>query len=462
VSLRDRLTLLNVILLGGLFIFFGVVAYVVVSVQLYNQIDDSLESAAQQIIAQASVDVSGNMRELVSPDLNVTSNTYVQIWNGDTLIDYYPHIPILQRAFDDAGRRATQPIYRNIAAPSGLPYRVLSVPLVSEHRPIGMLQVATSLDVVDAARGNLLSVLTFSTLFGIAISAIASRGTVGRLLSPLEHITAAADQINRADDLSRRVPYDGPSNDEIGQLVDAFNQTLERLEVLFASQQRFLADVSHELRTPLTVIKGNADLMRRTKEFDLDSLDSIDQEANRLTRMVTDLLLLAKAQAGELPLVKANVQLDTLLTEVFHDMRVLAGTRVRLMLTSIDQLQAIGDRDRLKQVLINLIANAIKFTPAGGEVYLSLSRSGEHAKIIVRDTGPGIPADDLPYIFERFYRAEKSRTRSAVSGFGLGLAIAHWIVEAHGGRIEVNSQEGEGTTFAVWIPLVGEKIKDEG
>ena len=460
-SLRDRLTLLNVILLGGLFVFFGVVAYVVVSVQLYNQIDGSLEATAQQIIAEAGVDVSGNMRELISPDLTVTSNTYVQIWNGETLVDYYPHIPILQRSFDDAGRRASQPVYRNIASPSGLNFRVLSVPLVSEHRPIGMLQIATSLDVVDAARGNLLSVLTFTTIFGIALSAIASRGTVGRLLSPLERISAAADQINRADDLSRRVPYDGPATDEIGQLVDAFNQTLERLEVLFASQQRFLADVSHELRTPLTVIKGTADLMRRTKEFDLESLESIDQEANRLTRMVTDLLLMAKAQAGELPLVKAPVELDSLLTEVFHDMRVLAGTRVRLMLNNIDQLQVLGDRDRLKQVLINLIANAIKFTPTGGEVFLSLGRSADYAKVIVRDTGPGIPAEDIPYIFERFYRAEKSRTRSAVSGFGLGLAIAHWIVEAHGGRIEVNSQEGKGTTFAVWIPLVGEKVKDE-
>ena len=140
--------------------------------------------------------------------------------------------------------------------------------------------------------------------------------------------------------------------------------------------------------------------------------------------------------------------------EVFGEMRVLAGSQVRVKLAEIDQLQVNGDRDRLKQVLINLIANAIKFTPAGGEVFLSLGRSGDHAKLIVRDTGPGIPAEDLPYIFERFYRAEKSRTRSGTSGFGLGLSIAHWIVEQHGGKIEANSQEGKGTTFAVWIPLV--------
>ncbi len=277
---------------------------------------------------------------------------------------------------------------------------------------------------------------------------------MGQFLAPLNIITSAADQINRADDLSRRVPYEGPPEDEIGQLVGAFNQTLERLEVLFTSQQRLIADVSHELRTPLTVIKGNVDLMRRTKSFDTESLDSIDQEANRLTRLVTDLLAIAKAEAGQLPLTKSKLELDALLMEVFNEMRVLAGNRVRVRLMEIDQLQVNGDRDRLKQVLINLIANAVKFTPAGGEVFLSLSRSGDNAKLIVRDTGPGIPAEDLPYIFERFYRAEKSRTRSSATGFGLGLPIAHWIVEQHGGKIEASSQEGRGTTFAVWIPLV--------
>jgi signal transduction histidine kinase len=112
-----------------------------------------------------------------------------------------------------------------------------------------------------------------------------------------------------------------------------------------------------------------------------------------------------------------------------------------------------GDRDRLKQVFINLVANALQYTPQGGEVFLSLQKIGEQARVICRDTGPGIPAEDLPHIFERFYRAEKSRTRRETTGFGLGLSIANWIVERHGGRIEVNSQEGKGTTFAIWLPL---------
>ena len=452
-SLRDRLTFLNVILVGGLFILFGIIAYVVVSLLLYEQIDTLLADTANKVVSEVGLDQTGQMERIIAPNLSLTSNVYIQVWSGERIVDSYPRLDV-NFPVDPIGFEATQPVYRNVDF-SGLRVRVLTVPLFLERRKIGAVQVAAYLSLVDSARRTLLSVLIFATVLGIAIAYIASRGTVEQFIAPLDSITDAADQINHADDLSRRVPFEGDPENEVGQLVNAFNQTLERLEVLFTSQQRFLADVSHELRTPLTVVKGNVDLMRRMKDFDAESLDSIDAEANRLTRLVTDLLLLAKAEAGQLPLTKSNVSLDELLMEVFGEMRVLAGSRVRVKLAEIDQLQVHGDRDRLKQVLINLIANAIKFTPAGGEVFLSLSRSSEHAKIIVRDTGPGIPAEDLPYIFERFYRAEKSRTRSGTSGFGLGLSIAHWIVEQHGGRIEVNSREGQGTTFAVWLPLVG-------
>jgi len=453
-SLRDRLTLLNIVLLGGLFVFFGVVAYVVVTVLLYNQIDNSLEKTAEQLIRQARMDISGEMGGIITPNLKLTSNILVQVWDADKLVDYSPGLGNVKIPLDRLGIRSALPTYRDVTFEEDIRLRVLSVPLVSEGRPVGVVQVAANLNVVDSARRNLLSVLVFSTVLGVAIAALASQASVKQFLSPLETITSAADQINRADDLSRRVPYDGPPEDEIGQLVGAINQTLERLEVLFTSQHRFIADVSHELRTPLTVIKGNVDLMRRMKSFDAESLDSIDQEAGRLTRLVTDLLLLAKAEAGSLPLTKSAVELDTLLMEVFTEMRVLAANKVQVKLTEIDQLQVSGERDRLKQVLLNLVANAIQYTPAGGDVFLSLGRSGDNAKLIVRDTGPGIPAEDLPYIFERFFRAEKSRTRSGTAGFGLGLSIAHWIVEQHGGKIEVSSREGLGTTFAVWLPLV--------
>jgi two-component system, OmpR family, sensor kinase len=325
------------------------------------------------------------------------------------------------------------------------------------HR-IATLQVATSLTVIDAARANLLNILFTAAGIAVAMAGLGSWIVLGRSLAPLDAVTQTAQAINRADDLSRRIPYTGPATDEIGSLIASFNQTLERLENLFTSQRRLLADVSHELRTPLTVIKGSADLMRRMKQLDEESLSSIEQEAGRLTRLVGGLLLLAQAESGKLSLDLKPVEMDTLLLEVFQEMRVLAGGKLHMKMAEIDQAQVHGDRDRLKQVLLNLAGNAIQYTPAGGDVIMGLAKIGEQVRIIVRDTGPGIPAEDLPFIFERFYRAEKSRTRSRISGFGLGLSIAQWIIENHGGTIKVESKEGEGTTFAIWLSLLKESV----
>jgi signal transduction histidine kinase len=155
------------------------------------------------------------------------------------------------------------------------------------------------------------------------------------------------------------------------------------------------------------------------------------------------------------------VELDTLLLEVLNQMQVLAHERMRLNLGSIDQVLVCGDRDRLKQVMVNLVGNAINYTPKSGEIIMALGKVGDKAQLTVTDNGPGIPADDLPHIFERFYRGEKSRTRQRDGkGFGLGLSIAYWIVRNHGGRIEVNSTLGKGTTFCVWLPLAVDNCKE--
>ncbi|MCL4530835.1 MAG: HAMP domain-containing histidine kinase [Chloroflexi bacterium] len=455
-SLRLRLTLLYSTLMGGILIIFGAAVYILISLILLNQVDDALAETVQEILQVTRVNSIGQVNDLNLPPLDLTANTYVQVWGRNGKLETSsPGIAAITQSLDPIGLKTKDPVYRENTI-NGVRLRVLTVPLeVGEHK-IAILQVATSLIVVDSARANLIKILVFAALFAVALTALGSWLVLGRALAPLQIVTETVQVINRADDLSRRVPYTGPPDDEVGSLIEAINQTLERLENLFTSQQRFLADVSHELRTPLTVIKGNVDLMRRMKQLDDESLSNIDQEAGRLTRLVGGLLLLAQAESGKLTLNMARVELDTLVLEVFHEMRILAGSKVHLKMADIDQLQVQGDRDRLKQVLLNLVGNAIQYTPQGGDVFLSLAKVGEQARIIVRDTGPGIPAEDLPFIFERFYRAEKSRTRSKTSGFGLGLSIAQWIVENHGGTIKVESKEGQGTTFAIWLPLLVE------
>jgi heavy metal sensor kinase len=452
-SLRLRLTLLYSTLVGVILLVFGSTVFLLVNILLLNQIDEDLATVARDIISVTRVDSVGELNYVSLPPLDMASNAYVQVWtrNGE-LKSFSPSIAMLDESLDPAGLGAGIPIYHDTTV-RNVHVRVLSVPLKLGERLIGVLQVGTSLSVADSTRRDLSNIMVGSALVSVLLAAVLSWSILGRALSPLSAITEAVDQINRADDLSRRIPQRMHTNDEISDMVESFNQTLERLETLFTSQQRFLADVSHELRTPLTVIKGNVDLMRRMKHIDEESLNSIDQEAGRLTRLVGGLLMLAQAESGKLSLNLKPVQLDALLVEVFQEMRVLAGSKVHVHLKEIDQLEVIGDRDRLKQVLLNLTSNAIQYTPQGGDVFLSLAQINDQARLVVSDTGPGIPAEDLPHIFERFYRAEKSRTRSRNSGFGLGLSIAHWIVEHHGGRIEVESKDGKGTTFVIWLPL---------
>jgi len=193
--------------------------------------------------------------------------------------------------------------------------------------------------------------------------------------------------------------------------------------------------------------------MRLTQSIDEESISNIEREVDRLTRLVGDLLLLSQAESGRLMLDMTEVELDTVLLEVFQQARTLAGDKLMVELAEIDQVHIIGDRDRIKQLLLNLAANAIQYTPAGKTVTLGLRRGEDQVEMYVRDTGPGISRVDLPHIFDRFYRAEKSRTRNSSSGYGLGLSIADWIVKKHNGRIDVKSKEGEGTVFTVLLPL---------
>ena len=458
-TLRVRLTLLYASLTGGILLTFGVLIFVLVNILMVNQIDDTLTQTAESIIENSRVDPVGRLNIITLPQLALSANVYVQVWDVDgRLHSTSPGISHLDQPLDPAGLQTARPVFRETYI-QGAHLRVLSVPLEVGSRPIGVLQTAFNMSVVDSTQHTLLQLLAVITLVSMILAAVASWFGIGQALSPLAAVTETALQISRADDLARRIPYHGPAGDEAGQLINAFNETLERLERLFTSQQRFLADVSHELRTPLTVIKGNVDLMRRMDCMDKESLSGIEEEADRLTRLVGDLLLEAQAESGKLPLQFAPVELDTLLLEVYKEMHVLARKRVQLKVTEIDQVQINGDRDRLKQVLLNLVSNAVKYTPQGGDVYLSLGKMGGNARLIVRDTGPGIPAEDLPHIFERFYRAEKSRSRSKTSGFGLGLSIAYWIVTHHGGKIEVDSQEGKGTTFCIYLPLYDEGRK---
>jgi signal transduction histidine kinase len=460
-SLRARLTLLYSLLVGGILLLFGVAVYQLVDVILVDQIDNTLAKTAGELIALTQTTSVGGV-DISVQDLDLATNVYIQFWERNGVLRFVqPNMRGLDQPLDPLSQLVAEPVFRSTYF-HGVHLRVLSVPLSIGNRPVGTFQLAASLAIVETTQTKLLVIFGVGILVSMAMAAFLVSISTDRFLAPLEGVTQTALQITRADDLSRRLPLYGQGDDEIGQLIHAFNQTLSRLENLFNTQRRFIVDVGHELRTPLTVIKGNVGLMRKLECGDDEALSSIDDEVDRLNRMVGDLLLLAQAESGRLPLDRKLIELDTLLMEVLQQVQVLAANQVALSLGEIDQVLVCGDRDRLKQVFLNLISNAIKYTPVGGEVVAGIGKLEGEAHVTISDNGSGIPAEDLPHIFERFYRTEKSRTRSKDGkGFGLGLSIAYWIVRHHGGRIDVESQEGQGTSFSIWLPLAEGECREE-
>ncbi|HRN51328.1 MAG TPA: ATP-binding protein [Anaerolineales bacterium] len=462
-SLRTRLTLYYTLVLGAVLVLFGLAVYGLISVVQLRQVDSALERAARDLLFVARVDDQGDIIfiQRVSFDSSVISqvwSTEQQLVGVTQTID--PESPLMQ-PLDATVMESEERVFTDVVI-AGISYRVLTVPLHSNGMRVGVLQSGTSLSIFDALRTDLVRYLVLLSGLAILVAGMLGLVTGRRALAPLATVTDTALQITRADDLSRRIPDPSDPEDEVGRLITAFNDTLARLDKLFTTQRRFVADIGHELRTPLTVVRGNLDLMRRMGKMDEESMHSIEQEVVRLSRLVEDLLILAQAESGKLPMDRRRVELDSVLLEVFNQVRVLAGEHVKLEIGKIDQVLVCGDHDRLRQVVLNLMANAIKYTKLGGGVVtVSLSKDEQGAKLAVRDTGLGIPSADLPHVFERFYRGDKSRSRAKDgSGFGLGLSIAYWIVRNHRGNIEVKSRPGRGSTFTMRLPLADENCPD--
>ena len=458
-ALSLRLTLWYTAITALALLAASAIVYLSVAGNLQRDLDASLAAEAEGLARAVTVQGGLPLRplRLVLPDINTFSGGDLLIQVVDargTVVDRSESLGRESLPVDAETRRALadgNPRYLTASVPGGQ-LRAYVLPLVLGGQVVGALQVGRSLAPMTSATTRVLQALAAVDVLLLLLAAGAGWAMARGALRPIAAVRDTAEAIGESADLDRRVPV-GPARDEVGALAATFNRMLDRLQAALAAQRRFVADASHELRTPLTTLRVNLATLRRGDAHhspaEIEILNDMDGELQRLSRLVEGLLALARTDAGQ-PLERAPVALDALVRKIYRAALPQADGRA-LALGAVDAVQVEGSPDHLERVVRNLVENALKYTPPGGNVTLALRRAGDEAELTVQDDGVGIAPEDLPHVFERFYRAPAVRGRS---GAGLGLAIAASIVRAHGGRLAADSAPGEGSTFTVHLPAL--------
>jgi signal transduction histidine kinase len=364
----------------------------------------------------------------------------------DALVGFVP--PLVQPS-PDPGRGAF-----GLLADSRQRWRTYVLPVNRGGALVAYIEVLGPLGRLDASLRAFRFALIAIVIVALILGFVGGWATAGAVLRPVSRMVQGANAISTSRDFSRRVETPA-QHDEIGELAATLNEMLASLEGAYRAEQRFVSDASHELRAPLTAIQANLELLERRPDMSaeerMEAIHEASREAHRLARLVADLLALARADAG-LSLARQPVELESIVLDAVEEARHLT-TGQQLKLGWLDAVQVAGNADRLKQLVLILLDNAIKYTPPGGQISVDLTQDATVIRLLVADSGVGIPAEALPHVFERFYRADPARARDP-GGTGLGLPIARWIVEQHKGQISLTSTPGQGTTATVLLPRV--------
>lgn len=478
--IRFRLTLTYTLLLTAIFVLFSVGVFVTLHQVLLDNVYTRLGTMADKVVNDStysfaiqpgpdhphivlkvtSETVGGDQADLSSNDLTPSLlktgffDANSKLISGDKKGD--PRIaanPSVNRATEKA---ITQGSSQKVTVSDKSGDSAVVIVPVTKYQTYGgtfVFAIKSSLREVESELDLLQRILAASALAVTMLSAAGSWFLTGRVLQPIGQITEKVRKIT-AQDLSQRLNIEQP--DEIGRMANTFDGMIDRLQASFERQKRFTSDASHELRTPLAVMQADLSLALRRPRSAPDyraTLESAQEEVARLSRIVSDLLTLARLDTDVSQIAHDSLALDELVEMVVAGLRPLATDRsIKLTYAVCGRVMMIGDETRLKQVFYNLLDNAIAYTPDGGSIQVALQVEAGLARVTVRDTGIGIDPQDLPYIFDRFYRADEARSRNH-DGTGLGLAIAHNVVQAHRGRFEVSSEPGRGTIFQVSLPL---------
>jgi heavy metal sensor kinase len=464
-SIRFRLTVWYAALLAGMILLFGASTWFGLAHYLNRSLRDSLARQAHQVGENFLIDVgvSGEgyvideINEHLAPEVN---DRFVRVTRGDGGVLYISGSPE-GGSFDPAavapvGGTFSQQFTREAHLLGGN-LLIYALPFTARDGSRFLIEVGASYEQVEDALHGLALALALGLPLTIAAAITGGYWLMRRALKPVDEITRSAERITSRN-LGERLPGTR-TGDELERLSVALNRMIARLEESFLYVSRFTADASHELRTPLTILRGELEAAAGQPHVALELRETIGsalEETERLSRIVESLMAISRLDAGEARMESGILDLAELAASTTEQMRLLAEDKdVALRCESEERVGVEGDRARLKQVIVNLVDNAIKYTPAGGLVGMNVRASNGRAMLEVRDNGVGIPAEALPHIFERFYRVDKARSRQ-MGGSGLGLSIVKAIVEAHGGQIRVESLEGKGSRFLVDLPGAGE------
>lgn len=471
-----KLTLFYSAIFGSLMLVLCTVLYLLVAQKLYQAADRSVEREAHMLAKVISIHwvrlergetegLEAAMKDIRETGLErgiMEQGKYIQILDRSGRI-LYRSPNLVDRALP-LSRTSLEKLFAGQAftetgslrtPPSNVHHvRILILPFQKDERLTFFVQIGYYPEEVEWTLRGLLKTLLMLIPGALLLACLAGWAVVGKRLRPISRIAEAARRIGTGD-LSQKVEaYQG--RDEIGRLAEAFNEMIRRLNETFAELRHFIDDTSHELRTPLSIMKGEAEVAlkrpRRPEEYQ-QVLKNVLEEIEFMSKIVEGLWILSRGESGGIMLELEPISLDGLLREVYEEAKILAqGKGLSVNLGKMEEVAVKGDKRWLKQLLLNLVDNAIKYTPAGGRITLSLEKAQRFVLILIEDTGIGIPEESLPHIFDRFYRVDKAKARE-IGGSGLGLSICKWITEAHGGTIEVSSRLGYGTQVSVRLPL---------
>jgi heavy metal sensor kinase len=456
-SIKFRFTIWYLLVLAILLAALSIGVYFYLSRSLYRNLDDSLELRSTQLCSISTILESINQGEF---EQELGEVVILYFYSGGQLLEVSPqgiNITVPDELISQAIAGASS--FATVQTAEGERLRLLAVPInVSIVGPPPGIQpaalvIAHSTRQIDQALAGLVHTLIIAVPLALALAAGGGIFLARRALEPVDKISQTAQEIEESD-LSRRINVN--TKDELGRLAATLNEMIGRLERAFQRQKQFTSDASHELRAPLAVIEAESTLALQKERPSSDyqqSLEIISQESRQMSSLIDQLLTLARADAGKEQWNFTEVNLGKLVSNLSTDVEVLCQEKgLSFQLGQTQDLVVKGDEARLRELFMNLLNNAIRYTPSPGTVSVSFRSEGQMAVVAITDTGVGIPAEDIPFIFERFYRVDKARSR-AEAGSGLGLAISRHIAEAHGGKIEVESQVGAGSTFSVWLPL---------